>query len=79
MNNEIALAPFGPDRRAPKGHRWCFACSGSGKEPAKNTEKCGVCKGKGHWNINDIREYHKKHPNLCTQLCGKEHVDPHFK
>lgn len=81
MGDETILVPFGPTREVPKGHRWCNACDGSGIDYTEKDEgeECEVCKGKGHWNADDIREYHERHPRVCQQACGEHHREPLFE
>ena len=69
----VLLVPFGPTRPVPKGHRWCFVCDGSG---SKDGGPCEICKGKGHWNDNDIAEHHQRHPEICRLSCGERHISP---
>lgn len=77
MADDIVLSTFGPNRPVPPGHRWCMACDGSGKGYAEDDSPvaCEVCKGKGHWNIADIKEYHTRHPQACRDSCGGTHFD----
>ncbi|MFH0779781.1 MAG: hypothetical protein V1928_02875 [Parcubacteria group bacterium] len=74
-DRQIVLVPFGPTRKVPKGHRWCFKCDGAGKDylPNGKTKKCPVCNGKGHWNAEDIDRWHKENPSVCRRECGKVH------
>lgn len=78
LDNNAVLVPFGPTRAVPENHRWCFACDGSGKSCNEEQPCCEACKGKGHWNAEDIRDYHAKHPDVCQQVCGLTHREPSF-
>ena len=69
------ILPFGPTRPVPDGYHWCFACDGSGKS-SSGEGQCEVCQGKGHWNKEDIRIYHERHPELCRKTCGSHHLEP---
>lgn len=77
MNREDnpVLVPFGSTRCIPPNHQWCFACDGSGVDSLDDEEKkpCEVCNGKGHWNEEDITEYHRKYPEICQESCGEKH------
>lgn len=68
--------------KLPVGHRWCNHCGGDGKawsHVSDEIDTCVVCKGKGYWNRQDIRDYHELAPNVCKQSCGEEgYVDPYW-
>ena len=68
-----------PPKRVPKNHRWCNGCGGNGRNGGYQRRPCEVCRGKGVWNAEDIRQYHEKYPNLCKQSCGDTHRDPSFE
>lgn len=55
-----------------------MACDGEGRNQENRRKKCEVCKGKGHWNSQDIDNYHKKYPHVCKSSCGEEHFSPVF-
>ena len=76
MADQLILLPFGPTREVPEGYRWCFACDGSGKARYEDDAPCEVCRGKGHWNADDLRAYHKKFPHICKESCGERHREP---
>lgn len=77
QEKKTVLMSFGPTRPVPKGHRWCMACDGEGKQWDRNGIEmaCEVCQGKGHWNNDDIRRYHERAPEICRQACGANHID----
>lgn len=76
---DVVLVPFDPTRAVPPGHQWCMLCDGERTmwdHDAKDEMimiTCLICKGKGYWNAEDIRDYHAKAPEICKQTCGSEH------
>ena len=73
-----AIVQFGPTRPVPKGRQWCMACDGEGlvyhgAEDEKRT--CEVCNGAGHWGADEIRDYHRRAPEVCRAACGEQHVE----
>jgi len=71
---DAASEPLPYPPRVPDGCRPCNACGG--EIPPEGEPDCEVCKGKGFWNVEDIREYHERYPELCRKCCGEKHVDP---
>jgi len=63
----------------PAQHRHCNLCGGDGRSCLDRRRTCEACRGKGHWNAEDIRLYHEAHPKLCKECCGEAHSDPDFR
>jgi len=65
---------FGPVGPVPKGHQCCNLC---GSEP-NDDYPCELCGDTGYWSADSFRAYHERHPEICREVCGEQHLDPYL-
>lgn len=73
-DEEQVFVLVGPVGHVPESHQCCNLCGGE----SDVDHPCELCKGKGYWNADDIRQYHRKYPDVCLTSCGMEHLEPKF-